>query len=186
MLSLIDCMYSLPHILISFVKQGSAEVVFARRSDAFQALKRYNNVQLDGKPMKIEIVGANAEIPLSARVNVVGGVNGKKRTVVMAYVTKSFPKNFIFYISYVVFSFLPQPHYMINYWSLVFVWLLNCQSPIFFEFSNWIRDVFLGLDLVVQEAGLQVQIVVLGKLPVECFVGHHNSLFLYMPLMIIR
>ncbi|XP_042020935.1 THO complex subunit 4D-like isoform X2 [Salvia splendens] len=64
--------------------RGSAEVVFARRSDAFQALKRYNNVQLDGKPMKIEIVGSNAEIPLLARVNVVGGANGKKRTVVMA------------------------------------------------------------------------------------------------------
>ncbi|XP_042031023.1 THO complex subunit 4D-like [Salvia splendens] len=63
---------------------GSAEVVFARLSDAFQALKRYNNVQLDGKPMKIEIVGANAGIPMSARVNVVGGANGKKRTVVMA------------------------------------------------------------------------------------------------------
>ncbi|KAG6392712.1 hypothetical protein SASPL_146936 [Salvia splendens] len=64
---------------------GSAEVVFARLSDAFQALKRYNNVQLDGKPMKIEIVGANAGIPMSARVNVVGGANGKKRTVVMAF-----------------------------------------------------------------------------------------------------
>ncbi|KAL0463399.1 UNVERIFIED_CONTAM: THO complex subunitD [Sesamum latifolium] len=63
---------------------GSAEVVFARRSDAFQALKRYNNVQLDGKPMKIEIIGANAETPVSARVNVVGGANGKKRTVVIA------------------------------------------------------------------------------------------------------
>ncbi|KAA8547708.1 hypothetical protein F0562_004137 [Nyssa sinensis] len=60
---------------------GSAEVVFARRSDAFQALKRYNNVQLDGKPMKIEIVGTNSEIPVSARVNV-AGVNGR-RTVVM-------------------------------------------------------------------------------------------------------
>ncbi|KAK6118023.1 hypothetical protein DH2020_048238 [Rehmannia glutinosa] len=62
---------------------GSAEVIFARRSDAFQAFKRYNNVQLDGKPMKIEIIGANAEVPISARVNVVGGANGKKRTVVM-------------------------------------------------------------------------------------------------------
>ncbi|KAM3327895.1 THO complex subunit 4D isoform X1 [Capsicum galapagoense] len=62
---------------------GAAEVVFARRSDAFQALKRYNNVQLDGKPMKIEIVGSNPEIPLAARVNVVGGTN-RRRTVVMA------------------------------------------------------------------------------------------------------
>ncbi|KAF7130600.1 hypothetical protein RHSIM_Rhsim10G0177300 [Rhododendron simsii] len=62
---------------------GSAEVVFSRRTDAFQALKRYNNVQLDGRPMKIEIIGTNSEIPSSARVNVVGGANGR-RTVVMA------------------------------------------------------------------------------------------------------
>ncbi|XP_022635108.1 THO complex subunit 4D isoform X3 [Vigna radiata var. radiata] len=62
---------------------GSAEVVYTRRSDAFAALKRYNNVLLDGKPMKIEIVGSNAELPVSARVNVTG-VNGRrKRTVVM-------------------------------------------------------------------------------------------------------
>ncbi|XVE53784.1 hypothetical protein DITRI_Ditri03aG0030000 [Diplodiscus trichospermus] len=62
---------------------GSAEVVYLRRSDAFAALKRYNNVLLDGKPMKIEIVGANAGVPVSARVNVTG-INGRrKRTVVM-------------------------------------------------------------------------------------------------------
>lgn len=66
--------------------QGSAEVVYTRRSDAFAALKRYNNVLLDGKLMKIEIVGPNAEVPISARVNV-SGVNGRrKRTVVMTYV----------------------------------------------------------------------------------------------------
>ncbi|KAG8373486.1 hypothetical protein BUALT_Bualt11G0029200 [Buddleja alternifolia] len=62
---------------------GSAEVIFERRSDAFQAFKRYNNVQLDGKPMKIEIIGAKAETSVSGRVNVVGGSNGR-RTVVMA------------------------------------------------------------------------------------------------------
>ena len=39
-------------------------------------------MQLDGKPMKIEIIGTNSEIPASARVNVVGGVNGR-RTVAM-------------------------------------------------------------------------------------------------------
>lgn len=79
-------------------QQGSAEVVFARRTDAFQALKRYNNVQLDGRPMKIEIVGASAEVPMSARVNVVGGANGKKRTVVMTYVTEIFFKKPQYYI----------------------------------------------------------------------------------------
>ncbi|XP_062150775.1 THO complex subunit 4D-like [Alnus glutinosa] len=62
---------------------GSAEVVYTRRSDAFAALKRYNNVLLDGKPMRIEIVGANPGMPVSARVNV-SGLNGtRKRTVVM-------------------------------------------------------------------------------------------------------
>ncbi|CAA0831227.1 THO complex subunit 4D [Striga hermonthica] len=62
---------------------GTAEVVFARTTDAFQAFKRYNNVQLDGRLMKIDIIGAKAEIPISPRVNV-GGAYGKKRTVVMA------------------------------------------------------------------------------------------------------
>ncbi|KAK1378705.1 hypothetical protein POM88_025449 [Heracleum sosnowskyi] len=52
------------------------------KSDAFQALKKYNNVQLDGKPMKIEIAGAISDIPVLARGNVVGVVNGK-RTVVL-------------------------------------------------------------------------------------------------------
>lgn len=63
---------------------GSAEVVYAKRSDAFAAHKRYHNVQLDGKPMKIEVVSPNSGIPMSARVNVVGGANGKAtRRVVM-------------------------------------------------------------------------------------------------------
>ncbi|CAN6164880.1 unnamed protein product [Urochloa humidicola] len=43
--------------------KGTAEVVFSRRSDAVAAVKRYNNVQLDGKPMKVEIVGTNIEAP---------------------------------------------------------------------------------------------------------------------------
>ncbi|XP_020089787.1 THO complex subunit 4D isoform X2 [Ananas comosus] len=63
---------------------GSAEVVFTRRSDAIAALKRYNNVQLDGKTMKIEVIGMNLGLPVTPRVNVVGGTNGRgKRTVVM-------------------------------------------------------------------------------------------------------
>ncbi|XP_062210778.1 THO complex subunit 4A-like isoform X1 [Phragmites australis] len=46
--------------------KGTAEVVFARRADAVAAVKKYNNVQLDGKPMKIEIVGTNTPTAASA------------------------------------------------------------------------------------------------------------------------
>ncbi|KAI4368823.1 hypothetical protein MLD38_017338 [Melastoma candidum] len=44
--------------------KGTAEVVFSRRTDALAAVKRYNNVQLDGKPMRIEIVGTNLVTPV--------------------------------------------------------------------------------------------------------------------------
>lgn len=46
--------------------KGTAEVVFSRRGDGLAAVKRYNNVQLDGKPMKIEIVGTNITTPAAA------------------------------------------------------------------------------------------------------------------------
>ncbi|KAB5511915.1 hypothetical protein DKX38_028943 [Salix brachista] len=62
---------------------GSAEVLYTRRSDAFGAFKKYNNVLLDGKPMKIEIVGANPVVPISARMNVTGANGKKKRTFAM-------------------------------------------------------------------------------------------------------
>ncbi|KAI4383841.1 hypothetical protein MLD38_009636 [Melastoma candidum] len=48
--------------------KGTAEVVFSRRMDALAAVKRYNNVQLDGKPMKVEIVGTNLVAPVVAAV----------------------------------------------------------------------------------------------------------------------
>ncbi|KGN65665.1 THO complex subunit 4A isoform X1 [Cucumis sativus] len=43
--------------------KGTAEIVFSRQADALAAIKRYNNVQLDGKPMKLEIVGTNIVTP---------------------------------------------------------------------------------------------------------------------------
>jgi len=57
--------------------QGTATVVFARRSDAMNAIKEYNNVPLDGKPMQLAMVGAvvapapkpAARIPMSSRVS---------------------------------------------------------------------------------------------------------------------
>ncbi|KAK1693697.1 hypothetical protein QYE76_010394 [Lolium multiflorum] len=39
--------------------KGTAEVVFSTKAE-------YNNVQLDGKPMKIEVIGINTEAPAPA------------------------------------------------------------------------------------------------------------------------
>ncbi|CDP00060.1 unnamed protein product [Coffea canephora] len=38
---------------------GTAEVVFARHSDALKAINRYNDLLLDGRPIKIEIIGGD-------------------------------------------------------------------------------------------------------------------------------
>ncbi|PIN24361.1 RRM motif-containing protein [Handroanthus impetiginosus] len=45
--------------------EGTAEVVFSRRQDALAAIRKYNNVQLDGKPMKIDLVGTNISAPVA-------------------------------------------------------------------------------------------------------------------------
>ncbi|KAG5230784.1 THO complex [Salix suchowensis] len=59
--------------------QGTAEMVFARREDAVSAVNRYSNVQLDGKPLKIEIVGTN--IAMSLLENLTVPINYTKRIV---------------------------------------------------------------------------------------------------------
>ncbi|XP_051180498.1 THO complex subunit 4A [Lolium perenne] len=46
--------------------KGTAEVVFSTKAEALAALKKYNNVHLDGKPMKIEVIGTNIEAPAPA------------------------------------------------------------------------------------------------------------------------
>ncbi|XP_065868713.1 THO complex subunit 4A-like [Euphorbia lathyris] len=52
---------------------GSGEVVYTRKSDAFAAIKKYNNVILDGKPMKLEIVGATEEVGVNGRMKKASG-----------------------------------------------------------------------------------------------------------------
>jgi len=42
---------------------GTWEVVFVKREYFETAVKQYNNVKLDGEPLKLEIVGTNLAIP---------------------------------------------------------------------------------------------------------------------------
>lgn len=75
-------------LFVDILKQGSAEVIFTRRSEALAALKRYNNVRLDGKAMKIEVIGADLGLSAAAtpRISVVPGARGRgQREVVMMY-----------------------------------------------------------------------------------------------------
>ncbi|KAK9055381.1 hypothetical protein SSX86_026464 [Deinandra increscens subsp. villosa] len=63
--------------------KGTAEIVYSRRQDALSAVKRYNNVQLDGKPMKIEMVGINLVAPVGGPPmanNSIGNMNGYPRS----------------------------------------------------------------------------------------------------------
>jgi RNA recognition motif-containing protein len=42
--------------------EEAAEVIFERREDAIAAVKRYNNLQLDNKPMRIELIEAGGGV----------------------------------------------------------------------------------------------------------------------------
>ncbi|KAK3250680.1 hypothetical protein CYMTET_39954 [Cymbomonas tetramitiformis] len=46
---------------------GTAEVVYARRADAMNAMKRYNGVRLDGKAMDIEMATSGGSAPSAVR-----------------------------------------------------------------------------------------------------------------------
>lgn len=53
---------------------GTADVVFERKSDAIKAIKQYDGVPLDGRPMKIEMASDAKSIINPVQVQQMGGI----------------------------------------------------------------------------------------------------------------
>lgn len=71
------------HYYRSGRSKGTAEVVYSRQRHAVAAMKQYNNVQLDGKRMKIELIGTNLLPPIAPSMNGASGFGRGRRMIVM-------------------------------------------------------------------------------------------------------
>jgi len=49
--------------------EGSGEITFARKADALTAISKYNGVEVDGKPVRLQIIGSNVSLPARGNRN---------------------------------------------------------------------------------------------------------------------
>merc|ERR550525_372026 len=67
-------------LFAEFGKLGTADVLYERKSDAVKAMKQYDGVPLDGRPMKIEIASSSIQNTISGRPRARSASVGRRRS----------------------------------------------------------------------------------------------------------